>query len=662
MRILFRTVELRAMALRLLLTAGLALSGLPAAAQQQTLNLQNADIQVLIATVSEITGRNFVVDPAVAGQVTVISAEPLDEDALYQVFLAVLDVHGYTTVPGEEATRIVPLAIARQGAIARDNGGGDGVETRVVALSDVPATELVGVLSPLMSSNASITPHPASNSLVITDRSANVDRLLRVIQRVDRSSGGEVEAIALEHASAAELAATLNTLYPSASGATPTAFADARTNTLLLRGEDRRRIRLRALISHLDTPLAGSGDTQVIYLKYSDAEALVPVLENTVNPGGTVDGEAAPAGARIQAHPETNALVISGRPEVIRSLQGVVRQLDVRRAQVLVEAIIAEVSEDVVREFGIQWQALSSLDAEVDADGNVTSIDGGVVGGTNFGGRGQGINILDLATNPLSAGRGLNLGYVSGATSILGTDILQLSAVLRALSADSDSNVLSTPSVVTLDHAEAQILVGQEVPFLTGQFTNTGANQGSVNPFQTITRENVGLTLTVTPHINEGDAVVLEIEQVVSSLARSQLAVDLITNKRELNTTVLVPDNTILVLGGLITDDLTEAIEAVPGLSRIPLVGELFKYRNTSTTRRNLMIFIRPRILRDPALQAALTSERYNYLRARQLEVRREADGLTPPEDMPLLPELYDYLETGWEGDSLPPVVSDAPQ
>ena len=623
-------------------------------AQEQTLNLQGADIGVLIATVSEITGRNFVVDPAVTGEVTVISAEPLEEEALYQVFLSVLDVHGYTAVPAGNAVKIVPQAAARQGAAT----AGEGVETRVVALSEVSAAEMVQILSPLASPNAAITPHAGSNTLVITDRSANVDRLMQVISRIDRQSSGEVEAMALEHASATEIASTLNSLYPPVDAGGPTALADARTNTLLLRGDRQRQLKLRALVSHLDTPLAGQGDSQVVYLKYADAESLVPVLRETQAPReGEAGADQPQSSIRIQAHPETNALIVSGAPENVRNVLNVVRQLDIRRAQVLVEAIVAEVSEDTVRELGIQWQALSGLDTRTDADGNVVSVDGGVFGGTNFGGRGQGVNILDLATNPLSASRGLNLGYLSGTTSIFGTELLQLSAVLRALNADGDSNVLSTPSVVTLDHAEATLKVGQEVPFVTGQFTNTGAAQGQVTPFQTISRQDVGLTLTVTPHINEGDAVVMEISQEVSSIARAQLAVDLITNLRQLTTTVMVPDNTILVLGGLISNEVADNVEAVPGLSRIPGLGELFKYRNSQVTRRNLMIFIRPRILRDTALQADISAERYQYLRAQQVQARQTSDGLTDEDKLPLLPELFDYLDT-----DLPPVTTEAPE
>jgi general secretion pathway protein D len=288
---------------------------------------------------------------------------------------------------------------------------------------------------------------------------------------------------------------------------------------------------------------------------------------------------------------------------------------------------------------------LSSLDAVTDTDGNITDISGGAFGGTNYGPRGSGVNIFDLATNPGSAANGLNIGYLSGTTSILGQDFLQIGAVVRALEADADTNILSTPSLVTLDNHEAEIFVGQEVPFVTGQYTNTGAAQGSLNPFQTIQRETVGLTLNVTPHINEGDTVVLDIREEVSSLARTQLAVDLTTKKRMLTTSVMVPDNTILVLAGLTTDDVAEAQEGVPGLSKIPLLGNLFKYRSTTNIKRNLMLFIRPRILRNDGEQIGVSAEKYNFLRTQQIQARENSHGLTPSDEMPLLPELFDYLQ-----------------
>ncbi len=613
---------------------------LPAVAQEHTLNLQDAEIGVLVATVAEITGRNFIVDPRVAGKVTVISSQAMDEEQVYRVFLSILQVHGFAAVPGENVIKIVPDIAARQGG--SEASGTEAVVTRVIPVQSVSASELLPVLRPLLPQQAHLVALDAANALLVSDRQGNVERIRELVRRIDQDSSDPVETIVLQHASAVELARTLNMLYPGGGG--DTAIADERTNTLMLTGDAARRLKMRALVGHLDMPAESGGATQVVYLRYASADDLVPILETTLRSlhGGGNDA----SGPSIQAHEETNALVITAPPAAFRSLQGVIRQLDIRRAQVLVEAVIAEVSAEVVRELGVQWQFLSSLDAVTDDEGNVIDLEGGAFGGTNFGGRGGGINIFDLATNPAGAANGLNIGYLSGSTTVLGMEVLQIGAVIRALAADADTNILSTPSLVTLDNQEAQIFVGEEVPFITGQFTNTGAAQGSLNPFQTIQRETVGLTLNVTPRINEGDSVVLEIREEVSSLSRTQVAVDLTTQKRELLTTVMVPDNTILVLGGLTTDDVSEGEEAVPGISRIPLLGNLFKYRKTSSVKRNLMLFIRPRILRSDEDQFNISAEKYNFLRAEQIRARSGATGLTPPEELPLLPELFDYLQT----------------
>lgn len=614
---------------RLVLAAGLVLGG-GVQAQTHTLNLQDAEIQVLVATVAEITGRSFIIDPSVTGRVTVISSQPMDEDQVYRVFLSVLQVNGLAAVPGEDAIKIVPDTAALQSASVA--GGPEDIVTRVIGVASVPPSELLPVLRPLVPAQSQVVALDSAGALVVSDRAANVERIAALVQRIDRRSEEPVEVMPLENANAAELARTLNLLYPSASGVN-TVIADERTNTLLLGGDPSARMKMRALVSHLDLPTEGGGDTRVVYLHYARAEELVPILERTL---ASLEG-AGEEGSRsaIQAHEETNALVITAPSALARNLQAVIRQLDIRREQVLVEAIIAEVAAQTVRELGVQWQLTDSLE-----DGD------GAFGGTNFGGRGSGVNILDLSLNPAGAASGLNLGYLSGTTEILGEDFFQIGFLVRALEQDGDTNILSTPSLVMLDNQEAVIFVGEEIPFVTGQFTNTGANEGAVNPFQTIQRTEVGLRLTVTPHINEGDSVVLDIQQEVSSLSRTQVAVDLITRKREVATSVMVPDNTVLVLAGLVSDDLAENVEAVPGLSRIPGLGRLFKYENTTAIKRNLVVFIRPRILRDMDDEFAVSSAKYNRLRAEQLKARENSDTLVPPGEMPLLPELFDYLQT----------------
>lgn len=621
---------------------------------RHTLNLKAADIGVLIETVSQITGKSFIVDPRVEGRVTVISTAPQSPAEIYETFLSVLRVHGYAAVASGEMIKIVPDAIAMQdGSVGNGGGGADALVTRVVELRHVSAAEMAQLLRPLAPQQATLSPHASSNSLLITDRAGNVERLVALIRRIDTSSDAAVEVIALRHASAAEVARTLSTLDAGAApGAAPGGnsklIADDRTNSILLSGDRAQRLRLRGLIAHLDTPLDGGENTQVVYLRYARAADLVPILDSVA---GTLTGVATPAegqsgGAKlatIQPHEETNALVITSSPAVFRELSAVVRQLDIRRAQVLVEAVIAEVSDDLADELGIQWQS--------------TNVDGpndtGVIGGTNFGGTGGAGGLLGSigSDNPISAlaGNGLNLGYFGGSVTLPigpgGEDVtvLQIGALVKALRGDGRANVLSSPSVVTLDHTEAEFKVVQEVPFLTGQYTNTSTNGGQnqpTNPFQTVERKDVGLILTVTPHINEGDSVRLDLKQEVSSLAPTVSgAVDLITFKRELTTSVLVPDGGMLVLGGLSSEEAVQNVQGVPGLSRVPLLGNLFKSRRSTRSKRQLMIFLRPIILRDAATEASISNEKYNFLRTEQLRMRENRE-LKFREQQPVLPEL----------------------
>lgn len=598
------------------------------AGAQQQLNLQGADIRTLIETVGHITGKNFVVDPRVSGEVTVVSPSPMDADQIYEVFLSALRVNGYAAVPAGDYIKIVPELAAHQDATVLGRPlGSDDVVTHVIEVSHVPATELANLLRNLLPQSAHLIAHPGSNLLIVSDRAANVERIRHLVQRVDRGSGGEIEVIALEHASAAEVARTINAL----DGEGSRVIADERTNSLLLGGNPGARLRARTVISHLDTPLQMGDTAQVVYLRYASAVDMVPLLTG-VAAALEQTGEDGVSATTIAAHPDTNALIISAPAAIHRNLLGVIRQLDIRRAQVLVEAIIAEVSDELARELGIQWQA-TSLD---DPSGT------GVIGGSGFPSNFD-LNPGIVGLRPDDQGLinlgaivpGLNLGYVSDG---------QLAALVSALDADSNSNVLSTPSIVTMDHQEAVINVGQEVPFLTGQFTSTGANEAAVNPFQTINRKDVGLKLTVTPHVNEGDAVILDIAQEVSSLSGQSGAVDLIVNKREINTRVMVADHGILVLGGLINENVQETIRMVPGLGRIPLLGNLFKYRASERSRRNLMVFIRPRILRDELTEYAVSAGKYNFMRAKQLQEQAEDQGLIDGEDLPLLPDLEDYL------------------
>ncbi len=632
------------LALSLALTAPLcaaqdAAGGSPGAPAQNTLNIKDADIRTLIATVSEITGRNFIIDPRVEGKVNVVSARPMDADEIYQVFESVLRVHGFALVPAGNMVKILPEAMAMQdGSLINSSNGPDAIVSRVIVLKHIAAKDLLPVLQPLKPQSAQLMASPSGNALVVIDRAGNVARIENLIRRIDTVNENGVEVIPLGHASASEVANTLARLVPENNGGGK-AVADARTNSILLSGDQAARLKLRALVSHLDTPLENSEATQVVYLRYAKASELAPVLDNVAS---TLTGSSGAADAAkiatIQAHGETNALIITASPAVFRELQSVIRSLDVRRAQVLIEAIIAEVSDEAAAEIGIQWQATDGLAGEE-----------GLIGGTNFPGANGSGGIIGAIADPLSAlGGGLNLGYVTGTTTLPGSGgrpgatIYEIGALAKLLRGDGRTNILSEPSIVTLDNKEAVIKVGQEVPFLTGQYTNTGTGGTSQpsNPFQTVERKDVGIELKVTPHINEGDEVALDISQIVSSLAPTPAgATDLVTNKREINTSVLVRDGAMLVLGGLTTHEVTESVSKVPALGDIPLLGNLFKYRKSNVVRRNLMIFLRPVILRDANAENTISQEKYNFLRTEQLQVRERRGNMVRAEDQPLLPE-----------------------
>ena len=609
------------LALTYLLTTCLGLSTLfiPAQAaprpdgnsQNHTLNLQDADIRLLIETVADITGKNFIVDPGVSGKVTVISGHPIPTEEIYDTFLAVLSVNGLTAVNNGKTIKIVPDTDARP-SLAHTRHDEQFI-TRIIKLRYVPAKQVTGLLKSL-NNKAKIVSHPDSNTLIVSERKSEVERLQAVVQAIDKQSDMSLEVIPVRYANASELAETISALTDTGNvGPRIKVTADERSNAILVNADAAQKNKVRELVAQLDQPLPNDSQSQVIHLRYADAETLVPILEKLAS-----SGQEQTSGLSIQAHKETNSLVINAPPPILREITSTIRRLDIRRPQVRVEAIIAEVSLDFVKELGVQWQGVSA----------------GVGGGTNFGTRG---NILGLTSVDSLSGlnQGLNLGFLD--TDSDGN--LQLGVLLSALASDTNNNILSTPSVVTLNHKEAKLTVGQEVPFVTGQYTNIGGNiNDATSPFQTIQREDVGITLTVTPHINDGDQIVMEISQEVSSIAQtSQPAVDLITNKRTLSTSVMVPDRGILVLGGLIDESVQETISKVPVLGDIPVVRNLFRHKKKTKVKRSLMVFLRPVILRDNATQDALTGQAYRHIRTLQQKANaRDEDKRIQP----LLPKI----------------------
>jgi general secretion pathway protein D len=601
----------------MMVALAMALAMPAALAQEPTItpNYKDADLRQIIEAVSAITGKNFIVDPRVRAQVTMLSGEPMSPDAFYAAFLSILEVHGYIAVPSGDLVKILPDANARQvpgiDLPAGRADSADEIVTQVVTIRNVGAAQLVPILRPLIPQYGHLAAHQASNMLIISDRAANVNRLLRIIQRIDTGADADIEVISLQHASSSDVVRVVTALQQASAGGEtgkPLGLvADDRTNSVLISGDQVARLRLRALISHLDTPLEDGGNTQVVYLRYADAEDLATRLREQISaevPGA----EGRPAGAArtdnviIWADPGTNALVMTAPAEAMRSLRMVIDKLDIRRAQVLVEAIIAEVSYNRAAELGVTW----ALDG---------SADNNIVGLTKLG---SGANISDLAGAAAggSAGigqaiAGLPQGLLLGAGRLNSDSGTNWGVVLRALLTDSDTNVLSTPSIVTMDNEEAEIKVGQEVPFLTGQFAGTGAQPGVVNPFQTIERRDVGLTLRVTPMINEGDAVVMTVLLETSSLSGASGAVDLVTNQRSITQKVLIEDGEILVLGGLVSDDLIQSERKVPFLGSIPGIGALFRSQSATTEKRTLMVFLRPVILRDGTQASMETNAKY---------------------------------------------------
>ena len=630
------------------LIVALSLLGLLSAplawSQQATItpNYKEADIRQIVEAVGEVTGRNFIIDPRVNAKVTMLSSTPMSAEAFYEAFLSILQVHGYVAVTSGDLIKIVPDATARQyaGPIgAGDAAGGDDIVTQVVLVQNVGAAQLVPILRPLIPQYGHLAAHPGSNMLIISDRSANVTRMMSIIRRIDQSNDEDVEVVRLEHASAAEIVRIMTALtaQPRADGVpvTTSLVADARTNSVLIGGDKSERLRLRALIAHLDTPLEDGGDTQVRYLRYADAEELATKLQQhfTAQVQATA-GQAAPSGATsdsisVWADTQTNAIVINAPPKMMRSLMLIVDKLDIRRAQVLVEAIIVEVIADQTAELGVTWAVEGTSSNSPISATNFPDFGPGVVQLAGAAGSGGQIDPSGLI------GEGITLGL--GRISDTG---VSFAAILRAMEADANTNIISTPSIVTTDNEEATLNVGQEVPFVTGSYSNTGNAGGAVNPFQTIQRQQIGVKLVITPQINEGNSLLLTISQEISNIASSAQAVDLITNQRIIETTVIVDDGEILVLGGLIEDVLRESEQRVPVLGSIPVIGNLFRSRKTDKVKTNLFVFIRPKILRDAAAAAVETDAKYNQIREFMGGNSDRDIALMRNEERPDLPEL----------------------
>ena len=637
-------------------TSGFAADG---PVQKVTPNFKNADLAQVAESVSAVTGKDFVFDPRVHAEVTMLSSKPLDPPAFYQAFLSILQVYGFIAVPVGEIIKILPDANARQFASVdlpdHINPNSDEIVTQVIDVKNVGAAQLVPILRPMMPQYAHLAAYPSSNILILSDRANNVDRMVRIIRRIDKVGDQDVEVVSLENASSNETARMVNSLYQQAAsaegGGTPIkVVADDRSNSVVISGNPAQRLRLRALIAQLDTPLKRTGNTRVRYLRFANAEKIAPKLKEQITGiaqasasgagGGGAGAQATPQSqaeknALIWADPETNSLIITAPPDLMGAIMEIIDKIDIRRAQVLVESVIAEVNMDKTSDLGVNW-VVGAKNGTVPIAGFIEPTGGSSL--ADLAETVEGISSGSSSTSTSSlTGTTLGIGKISAAG-------LSFAAVLKALSGDANTNIVATPSAVTLDNQEAELKVAQEVPIITGSYTTTSSSSSSsTNPFQTVQRQEVGTILKVTPQIaSEGNSVVLKISVESSSVAATSVSsVDITTNKRTVSTNVLIEDGGIVVLGGLISDTVTRSEQRVPVLGSLPVLGNLFKTRDYSRTRNNLMVFIRPKILRTPEQAAYETNAKYNYMMDEERKSHGTADApLLPHEVPPTLPPL----------------------
>lgn len=622
-----------------------------AVTNEASFNFVDADIESVIKAIGDYTNTTFIIDPRVKGKINLVSEKPLSKNQVFQLLASVLRMQGYTVVTGNGYTKVVPEADAKLQVGATQAGAvrGDQIATQIFHLNYEAAANLVTVLRPLISPNNTINANTGNNTLVITDYADNLRRLGKIIAALDAPASSELEVVPIRHMIASDIAVMVNRLLepggaPGGDAGRISLLADSRSNTVIVRAPSEARANLaKSLIAKLDQPTAQPGNVHVVYLKNAEATKLALTLRAVMSSDTSAPIQASPAspspaqgplptgGAAgyIQADPATNTLIITASEPVYRNLRNIIDQLDARRAQVYIESLIVEVSATRAAEFGVQWMGLSG-----DANSNyrVGALTGFGSGGDNL------INQAAAATkgSALPPGNGLSLGIFRQTTGQLG-----LGALARALASDDDANILSMPNLITLDNEEAKIIVGQNVPFITGQYTTTASGGGAgVNPFQTIERKDIGLSLRVRPQISEGGTVKMAIYQETSSVQDATGSAGIITNKRSIDTNVLVDDGQIIVLGGLIDDSQRDGVAKVPGLGDIPILGNLFKYQKRTRVKTNLMVFLRPTVIRSSEQSVNLTSDRYDFIRNAEAAGQPDKALVLPSMGAPLLPPL----------------------
>lgn len=572
-------------------------------------NLQQADIGIFIRQVAEMTDRSFIVDPRVKGKVTVISNASLDEDAVFRLFLSVLTVHGYAVLESPEGFKILPQNIAKQGGLNFDPSGGAPGElmvTRVLAIKNAVASELVPILRPLIPQYGHLAAVPTMNALIISDHADNIRSLEELVERLDNTIEGEMTVIPLKHAWAGDVITLLQQLTTTTSGKgarasdVTTIVADERTNRLILKGKPGELNQIKDLIIKLDIPAEKSSRLQYIPLQYADAAKVAELLKGVVGDIEKKEGSEPTLATNIQADEDLNALLVNAEPGVMTEIYSVLQKIDVPRAQVLIEAVIVEITVTDTEELGVQWLI----------GGN-----DGLNSGTNFTTAGTSVNTIVSAVGS----SGTNT-LTTGGTAIIGDT--NLGAIIQALQSKTNSNLLSTPKILTLDNQEARILVGETRPFQTGEYS-----ESSDSTFVTTSREDVGLTLKVTPHINSGNEVKMEVFQTVESASDEVSSLGTITTVREIETVVIAGDRQTIVLGGLIEDNITEVKQKVPFLGDIPFIGALFRSSSFSVDKKNLLVFIRPTIIRGKANVDSITKTQYRGFRAVELQMSGPREG-----------------------------------
>lgn len=659
----------------LVLTTAIAFSGIfvvgQSSAAEYSPSFKDTEIVEFVTIVGKNLKKTMIVDPNVRGKINVRSYDLLSEEQYYQFFLNVLQVYGFSAIERENnVIKIIRNKDAKTAAIpVIDSDGkivGDEMVTRIVEVKNVTVRELVPLLRQLsdQAGGGNVTNYDPANVIMLTGTAATVNRLVNIIERVDRAGDQDIEIIKLQYASAGEMVRIIEAMYKPSGGKAgeptfliPKIVADDRSNSVIVSGEIKARERAAMLVKRLDSELETSGNTRVYYLKYSKAQDLVKVLNGVSKTIASEDsanksraGGNSKTDTSIEAHESTNTIVITGQPDMLRELESVIRQLDVPRAQVHIEAIIVEVYESDGAQLGVQWYseaggftqftngpaAISSVAGAAEA---ARSTPGDIVPAVYSSETGE--KISDEYTLNDTDGDYTLLAQVLGSVSggMFGIMKNDWGAIVQAVSSDTNSNILATPSITTLDNQEASFLVGQEVPIITG--SQTGSNNS--NPFQTVDRQEVGIKLLVTPQINEGNSVQLTIEQEVSSVSGTT-GVDISINKREIKTTVMVESGQTVILGGLMDEDVQESVQKVPLLGDIPIIGHLFKSTSNTTRKRNLMVFLKPQIMTDASVMHNLAKEKYNYIRADQLRKQEEGLSLMNDEHLPILPQWNDEL------------------